>query len=137
VKPVSMLWTFIDLMASLAEGPNCSAAVDKLFSQDTSDQPRSKRFHQSWEMIFGALQYYAENLSPPPVSGSTIGRAPVVLDRLEIDEETTVVLKSYLRLIRNIAASSHEAKLTLLSKNEDRVLSVCNIVCSGLNLATL
>ena len=137
VKPVSMLWTFIDLMASLAEGPNCSAAVDKLFSQDTSDQPRSKRFHQSWEMIFGALQYYAENLSPPPVSGSTIGRAPVVLDRLEIDEETTVVLKSYLRLIRNIAASSHEAKLTLLSKNEDRVLSVCNIVCAGLTLATL
>lgn len=124
VKPVSMLWTFIDLMASFAEGPNCSAAVDRLFSQDTSDQPRSKRFHQSWELIFGALQYYAENLSPPPVSSSTIGRTSVVFDRLEIDEETTVVLKSYLRLIRNVAASSHDAKLTLLSKNEDRVLSV-------------
>lgn len=127
VKPVSMLWTFIDLMASLAEGPNCSAVVDKLFSQDPSDQPRSKRFHQSWEMIFGALQYYAENLSPPPSNSATMGRPPVMLDKLEIDEETTVVLKSYLRLVRNVAASSHDAKLTLLSKNEDRVLSVPNL----------
>jgi nuclear pore complex protein Nup205 len=124
VKPVSMLWTFIDLMASLAEGPNCSAVVDKLFSQDASDQPRSKRFHQSWELIFGAIQYYAENLSPPPANNATMGRPPVMFDRLEIDEETTVVLKSYLRLVRNVAASSHDAKLALLSKNEDRVLSV-------------
>ena len=125
VKPVSMLWTFMDLMASLAEGPNCSLAVDKLFSQDTSDQPRSKRFHQSWDMIFGAIQYYAENLSPPTAGSASIGRTPVMYDRLEIDEETTVVLKSYLRLIRHVAASSHDSKIALLSKNEDRVLSVC------------
>jgi len=124
VKPVSMLWTFIDLMSSLAEGPVCSLAVHKLFSQDTSDQPRSKRFHQSWDMIFGAIQYYAENLSPPPPGNASVGRQPVVYDRLEIDEETTVVLKSYLRLMRNVASSSHEVKLALLSKNEDRVLSV-------------
>ena len=124
VKPVSMLWTFMDVMASLAEGTNCSVVVDKLFSQDASDQPRSKRFHQSWEMIFGAIQYYAENLSPPAQGNATIGRTPVMYDRLEIDEETTVVLKSYLRLIRNVAASSHDAKIALLSKNEDRVLSV-------------
>ena len=124
VKPVTMLWTFMDLMASLAEGPNCSLVVDKLFSQDSSDQPRSKRFHQSWETIFGAIQYYAENLSPPPAGNASIGRTPVMYDRLEIDEETTVVLKSYLRLIRNVAASSHDSKITLLSKNEDRVLSV-------------
>jgi nuclear pore complex protein Nup205 len=124
VKPVSMLWTFIDLMASLAEGLNCSLAVDKLFSQDTSDQPRSKRFHQSWEMIFGAIQYYADNLSPPQAGNASIGRSPVIYDRLEIDEETTVVLKSYLRLIRHVAASSHDSKIVLLSKNEDRVLSV-------------
>jgi len=124
VKPVSMLWTLIDLMASLAEGTNCSVVVDKLFSQDASDQPRSKRFHQSWEMIFGAIQYYAENLSPPAQGNASIGRPAVMYDRLEIDEETTVVLKSYLRLIRNVAASSHDAKIALLSKNEDRVLSV-------------
>ena len=124
VKPVSMLWTFMDLMASLAEGPNCSLAVDKLFSQDTSDQPRSKRFHQSWEMIFDAIQYYAENLSPPSAGNASIGRTPVMYNHLEIDEETTVVLKSYLRLIRHVAASSHDSKITLLSKNEDRVLSV-------------
>ena len=126
VKPVSMLWTFIDLMSSLAEGPNCSLAVNKLFSQDTSDQPRSKRFHQSWDMIFGALQYYAENLSPPPPGSASVGRQPVMFDRLEIDEETTIVLKSYLRLIRSVAESSHDVKLALLQKNEDRVLSVNN-----------
>jgi hypothetical protein len=120
-----MLWTFIDLMASLAQGPNCSLAVDKLFSQDTSDQPRSKRFHQSWGTIFEAFQYYAENLSPNPINNASIGRAPVMVDRLEIDEESSVVLKSYLRLIRNVAASSHDVKIALLSKNEDQVLSVC------------
>jgi nuclear pore complex protein Nup205 len=125
VKPVPMLWTFIDLMASLAEGPNCSLAVDKLFSQDTSNQPRSKRFYQSWEIIFGAIQYYAENLSPTSTGNASIGRTPVMYDRLEIEEESTVVLKSYLRLIRHVAASLHESKITLLSKNEDRVLSVC------------
>ena len=124
VKPVSMLWTFIDLMSSLAEGPNSSLAVNNLFSQDTSDQPRSKRFHQSWDLIFGALQYYAENLSPPTPGNPSVGRQPVMYDRLEIDEETTIVLKSYLRLIRNVAANSHEVKLSLLQKNEDRVLSV-------------
>jgi nuclear pore complex protein Nup205 len=124
VKPVSMLWTFMDLMASLADGPNCSVIVDRLFSQDTSDQPRSKRFHQSWEMIFGAIQYYAENLSALPPASTSIGRAPVVYDRLEIDEETTVVLKSYLQLIRNVAANSRDARSALLSKNEGRVLSV-------------
>ena len=125
VKPVTMLWTFIDLMASIAEGPNSSLAVDKLFSQDTSDQPRSKRFHQSWEIIFKAIQYYAENLSPP-TGNASIGRTPVMYDRLEIDEETTVVLKSYLRLIRHVAASSRASKTTLLLKNEERVLSVWN-----------
>jgi nuclear pore complex protein Nup205 len=124
VKPVSMLWTFIDLVASIAEGANCSLAVDKLFSQDTSDQPRSKRFHQSWDLIFGAIQYYAENLSPTSPANATIGRAPMMYDRLEIDEESTVVLKSYLRLIRNVAASSHDAKMALLSRNEGQVLSV-------------
>jgi len=124
VKPVSMLWTFMDLMASLAEGPNCSVVVDKLFSQDATDQPRSKRFHQNWETIFGAIQYYAENLSPPAQGNASMGRTPVMFDRLEIDDETTVVLKSYLRLIRKVAASSHDAKIALLSKNEDRVLSV-------------
>lgn len=126
VKPVSMLWTFMDMMASLADGPNCSVVVDRLFSQDTSDQPRSKRFHQSWEMIFGAIHYYAENLSAPPPANTSIARAPVVYDRLEIDEETTIVLKSYLRLIRNVAAYSRDAKSSLLSKNESRVLSVCD-----------
>jgi nuclear pore complex protein Nup205 len=124
VKPVSMLWTFIDLMSSLAEGPNCSLAVNKLFSQDTSDQPRSKRFHQSWDLIFGAFQYYAENLAPPPPGSASIGRQSAVYDRLEIDEETTIVLKSYLRLIRSVAANSHEVKLALLQKNDERVLSV-------------
>ena len=124
VKPVSMLWTFIDLMASLAEGTNSSIVVNKLFSQDATDQPRSKRFHQSWEMIFGAIQYYAENLSPLAQGNASIGRTPIMYDRLEIDEETTVVLKSYLRLIRNVAGSSHDAKIALLSKNQDRVLSV-------------
>lgn len=128
VKPVSMLWTFMDLMASLAEGPNCSVAVDKLFSQDTSEQPKSKRFHQSWKAIFGAIQYYAENLSPPTVGNASIGRTPIVYDRLEIDDESTVVLKSYLRVIRNVAANSHDAKISLLSKNEDRVLSVSFLV---------
>jgi hypothetical protein len=48
-----------------------------------------------------------------------------MVDRLEIDEESSVVLKSYLRLIRNVAASSHDVKIALLSKNEDQVLSVC------------
>jgi len=131
VKPVSMLWTFLDLTASLAEGPNSSVAVNNLFSQDTSDQPRSKRFHQSWGLIFGAIQYYAENLSPPPAGNASIGRAPVAYDRLEIDEETTIVLKTYLRLIRNVAANSHDAKIALLSRNEDRVLSVSGTLGQG------
>jgi nuclear pore complex protein Nup205 len=125
VKPVSMLWTFTDMMASLSEGHNCSVAVDKLFSHDTSDQPRSKRFHQSWDLIFQAIQYYAENLAAPQGGNATgMGRQSLVLDRLEIDDETTVVLKSYLRLIRSVATGSHEVKLSLLSKNGDRVLSV-------------
>ena len=125
VKPVSMLWTFMDLMSSLAEGPNCSLAVDKLFSQDASDQPRSRRFHQSWEIIFSALLYYADSLSAASAGNVSVGRTPMMYDRLEIDEETTGVLKSYLRLIRHVAAGSHDAKITLLSKNDDRVLSVC------------
>jgi len=131
VKPVSMLWTFLDLIASLAEGPNSSVAINNLFSQDTSDQPRSKRFHQSWDLIFGAIQYYAENLSPPPAGNASIGRTPVAYDRLEIDDETTIVLKTYLRLIRNVAANSHDAKITLLSRNEDRVLSVSGAFDQG------
>jgi nuclear pore complex protein Nup205 len=127
VKPVSMLWTFLDLCASIAEGPNCAVAVDKLFSADSTDQPRSKRFHQSWTIIFEALQYYAENLSSSGNAnlGRTMG-ALAMVDRLELEEEATVILKAYLRLVRQVAANSHESKIALLSRNEERVLSVPN-----------
>ena len=128
VKPVSMLWTFLDLCASIAEGPNCAVAVDKLFSADTADQPRSKRFHQSWKIIFEALQYYADNLSSSTAGNQNLGRTTMasagMVDWLELEEEATVVLKSYLRLVRQVAANSHESKIALLSQNEERVLSV-------------
>jgi nuclear pore complex protein Nup205 len=124
VKPISMLWTFLDLCASIAEGPNCAVAVDRLFSADTTDQPRSKRFHQSWQMIFDALQYYAENLRSPQAQNLGRSVVPSMADRLELEEEGTVILKAYLRLVRQVAANSHESKMTLLSRNEERVLSV-------------
>jgi nuclear pore complex protein Nup205 len=125
VKPISMLWTFLDLCASIAEGPNCAVAVDRLFSADTTDQPRSKRFHQSWQMIFEALQYYAENLRSPQAQNLGRSVVPSMVDRLELEEEGTLILKAYLRLVRQVAANSPESKITLLSRNEERVLSVC------------
>jgi len=47
-----------------------------------------------------------------------------MVDWLELEDEATVVLKSYLRLVRQVAANSHESKIALLSQNEERVLSV-------------
>ncbi|KAG4304921.1 hypothetical protein PORY_001596 [Pneumocystis oryctolagi] len=100
-----MIASFSTMLASLANGPQCSTYVyDFLTETKGTETIKTQNNVTTWEYIFDTLKYYVSQLKLSSIN-SSFGSSrilPATIDFLEIDHDSKCILKSYFHLITSI-----------------------------------
>lgn len=108
-RPPAMMRAFYEMIASLASGAQCATYAYEFLSLgsalDGSGAPSS---NCSWAALFGALEFYINNLPDRPleVDANSEGLN-------EIPPEEVPLLRAFVHLLRQVVAYSDVARATL------------------------
>ncbi|KAM0793089.1 hypothetical protein ACM66B_000571 [Microbotryomycetes sp. NB124-2] len=113
----AMMRSFYDMISSLASGPESATFAFELLSAGNALGP-SKAAYQpassslSWSALFGALEFYRNNMSDGP--DGAVGEMP---------PEEVPLLQSFIRLLRQVVAFSDVARATLYDNQRHRPIA--------------
>ncbi|SCV68829.1 BQ2448_950 [Microbotryum intermedium] len=120
-RPPAMMRAFYEMVASLASGPiSATYAFEFLSSSDSglkNGMQASPTF--SWSALFGALEFYHTNLPDRPMEAGA--NAEGVLG--EMPPEEVPILRSFVRLLRQVVSYSDVARATLYDNQRHRPIA--------------
>ncbi|KAI5480028.1 nuclear pore complex protein Nup205 [Pseudohyphozyma bogoriensis] len=123
-RPPGMMRAYYEMVASLASGPRSATYAFEFLSSPGAVEgasnfqaPPSSTF--SWAALFGALEYYHTNLPDRPVEAGP--NAEGVLG--EMPPEEVPLLRSFVRLLRQVVAFSDVARATLYDNQRHRPIA--------------
>ncbi|GAA5862929.1 hypothetical protein JCM1840_002329 [Sporobolomyces johnsonii] len=121
-EPAGMRRAYWEMVASLASGPRSATYAFEFLSINGSDL--SKGGQQvpskcSWLALFGALEFYITNLPDRPVEAGPNAEGIVG----EIPPEEVPLLRSFIRLLRQVVLFSDVARATLYDNQRHRPIA--------------
>ncbi|KDE08259.1 hypothetical protein MVLG_01525 [Microbotryum lychnidis-dioicae p1A1 Lamole] len=120
-RPPAMMRAFYEMVASLASGPiSATYAFEFLGASDSGTKnamQASPTF--SWSALFGALEFYHTNLPDRPMEAGA--NAEGVLG--EMPPEEVPILRSFVRLLRQVVSYSDVARATLYDNQRHRPIA--------------
>lgn len=123
LRAPGMLRAYFDMLGSLATGNLCAQYAYDFFNTNGGQRailPQNNHL-VSWSALFSALDLYGSSLRNPPAAPPAVpGGAPVVQPEILPDE--IVLLKSFLRLLRQVVKYSPTARVTLYENQQYRVI---------------
>ncbi|KAK4058181.1 hypothetical protein OIO90_000920 [Microbotryomycetes sp. JL221] len=115
----AMMRAFYEMTAALASGPECAtyafeflAAGSSLAGNGSMTTYGSASPTLSWSALFGALEYYQNNMSDGPDGAMS-----------EMPPEEVPLLRSFVRLLRQVVAFSDVARATLYDNQRHRPIA--------------
>ncbi|GAA5919036.1 hypothetical protein JCM1841_003712 [Sporobolomyces salmonicolor] len=121
-QPAGMARAYYEMVASLASGPRSATYAFEFLSTGGSDlskggQQVSSRC--SWSALFGALEFYLTNLPDRPIEAGPNAEGIVG----EIPPEEVPLLRSFIRLLRQVVLFSDVARATLYDNQRHRPIA--------------
>ncbi|SCZ90946.1 BZ3500_MvSof-1268-A1-R1_Chr1-3g02409 [Microbotryum saponariae] len=120
-RPPAMMRAFYEMVASLASGPiSATYAFEFLGSSDNGTKNGTQASPTfSWSALFGALEFYHTNLPDRPMEAGA--NAEGVLG--EMPPEEVPILRSFVRLLRQVVSYSDVARATLYDNQRHRPIA--------------
>ncbi|GAA5989348.1 hypothetical protein JCM11641_002770 [Rhodosporidiobolus odoratus] len=117
-RPPGMMRAYYEMVASLASGPRSATyALDFLSSGGSLDAPQGSASSTcSWSALFGALEFYLSNLPDRPLEAGPNAEGAMG----EMPPEEVPLLRSFIRLLRQVVAFSDVARATLYDNQRHR-----------------
>ncbi|GAA5994814.1 Nup192p [Rhodotorula paludigena] len=106
-RPPAMMRAYYEMVASLASGPRSATYAYEFLSLDGSSHGGSSTC--SWVALFGALEFYLSNLPDRPLEAGPTAEGAMG----EMPPEEVPLLRSFIRLLRQVVAFSDVARATL------------------------
>ncbi|RUS33337.1 nucleoporin Nup186/Nup192/Nup205 [Jimgerdemannia flammicorona] len=120
VRVPSMVHALFDMLGSLATGNLCAQHTYDFLNTNGGQrtlQPTTGHHHVvSWTALFSALDFYSTGLKNAPPVAPPAAQAP------EIPPDEIKLLRSFLRLLRQVVKYSPTARMTLYENQQYRVM---------------
>lgn len=124
-RPLGMMRAYYEMVASLASGPQSATYAFEFLSTNEGPvstnpsypSPPSANF--SWGALFGALAFYTQNLPDRPAEAGPNAEGGLG----EMPPEEVPLLRSFVRLLRQIVAYSDVARATLYDNQRHRPIA--------------
>ncbi|GAA5853541.1 hypothetical protein JCM8547_002499 [Rhodosporidiobolus lusitaniae] len=114
-RPPGMMRAYYEMVAALASGPRSATHAFEFLSLDPSQGSSTC----SWSALFGALEFYLTNLPDRPLEAGP--NAEGVMG--EMPPEEVPLLRSFIRLLRQVVAFSDVARATLYDNQRHRPIA--------------
>ncbi|GAA5831477.1 hypothetical protein JCM11251_004037 [Rhodosporidiobolus azoricus] len=114
-RPPAMMRAYYEMVASLASGPLSSTYAFEFLS-DSSPSHSSAPSTCSWTALFGALEFYLSNLPDRPLEAGPNAEGAMG----EMPPEEVPLLRSFIRLLRQVVRYSDVARATLYDNQRHR-----------------
>jgi len=118
-RPAGMMRAYYEMIASLASGPRSATHAFEFLSSGDSSSQQQVSATCSWSALFGALEFYLNNLPDRPFeNGANMdGRLG------EIPPEEVPLLRSFINLLRQVVLYSDVARATLYDNQRHRPIA--------------
>ncbi|GAA5896324.1 Nup192p [Sporobolomyces salmoneus] len=115
-----MMRTYYEMLASLASGPRSATyAFEFLSSGDSNSQHQQVSATCSWPALFGALEFYLNNLPDRPIDLGSNVEGMIG----EIPPEEIPLLRSFIHLLEQVVLYSDVARATLYDNQRHRPIA--------------
>lgn len=124
-RPPGMMRAYYEMVASLATGLRCATYAFEFLSAANSADGSSSSFQSppvssfSWSALFGALEFYHTNLPDRPLDAGPNAEGVIG----EMPPEEVPLLRSFVRLLRQVVAYSDVARATLYDNQRHRPIA--------------
>lgn len=118
-RPPAMMRAYYEMVAALASGPRCATYAFEFLSLGGSidgQAPHGASSTCSWAALFGALNFYLNNLPDRPLEAGANAEGAMG----EMPPEEVPLLRSFIRLLRQVVAFSDVARATLVDNQRHR-----------------
>jgi nuclear pore complex protein Nup205 len=116
-RPPGMMRAYYEMVAALSSGPLSATHAFEFLSLNGSQSSSSSNC--SWTALFGALEFYLTNLPDRPLEAGP--NAEGVMG--ELPPEEVPLLRSFIRLLRQVVAFSDVARATLYDNQRHRPIA--------------
>ncbi|GAA6005529.1 hypothetical protein JCM10207_005238 [Rhodosporidiobolus poonsookiae] len=120
-RPPGMMRAYYEMVASLSSGPRSATYAFEFLSSGSGDGssqgPASSTC--SWAALFGALEFYLSNLPDRPLEAGPNAEGAMG----EMPPEEVPLLRSFIRLLRQVVAFSDVARATLYDNQRHRPIA--------------
>jgi nuclear pore complex protein Nup205 len=118
-RPAGMMRAYYEMIASLASGPRSATYAFEFLSSGDSNSHQQVSSTCSWSALFGALEFYLNNLPDRPIElganmDGMIG---------EIPPEEIPLLRSFINLLQQVVLYSDVARATLYDNQRHRPIA--------------
>ncbi|BGP12970.1 hypothetical protein JCM10213_006609 [Rhodosporidiobolus nylandii] len=116
-RPPGMMRAYYEMVAALASGPRSATHAYEFLNGGAHDgQQGSASSTCSWSALFGALEFYLQNLPDRPLEAGPNAEGAMG----EMPPEEVPLLRSFIRLLRQVVAFSDVARATLYDNPRHR-----------------
>ncbi|KPV78555.1 uncharacterized protein RHOBADRAFT_51011 [Rhodotorula graminis WP1] len=118
-RPPAMMRAYYEMVAALASGPRCATYAFEFLSLGGSVDGHAQHGASSscsWAALFGALEFYLNNLPDRPLEAGANAEGAMG----EMPPEEVPLLRSFIRLLRQVVAYSDVARATLVDSQRHR-----------------
>jgi len=118
-RPPAMMRAYYEMVAALASGPRCATHAFEFLSLGGSIDGHAQHGASSscsWAALFGALEFYLNNLPDRPLEAGANAEGAMG----EMPPEEVPLLRSFIRLLRQVVAYSDVARATLVDSQRHR-----------------
>ncbi|GAA6062083.1 hypothetical protein JCM10212_006506 [Sporobolomyces blumeae] len=118
-RPAGMMRAYYEMLASLASGPRSATYAFEFLSSSESGSHQHISSTCSWSALFGALEFYLSNLPDRPLEAGPNAEGGIG----EIPPEEVPLLRSFIRLLRQVVLHSDVARATLYDNQRHRPIA--------------
>ncbi|BGP36830.1 hypothetical protein JCM10449v2_000732 [Rhodotorula kratochvilovae] len=118
-RPPAMMRAYYEMVAALASGPRSATYAFEFLSLGGSLDGTAQHgasSNCSWAALFGALEFYLNNLPDRPLEAGANAEGAMG----EMPPEEVPLLRSFIRLLRQVVAFSDVARATLVDNQRHR-----------------
>ncbi|GAA5922074.1 uncharacterized protein JCM15063_003177 [Sporobolomyces koalae] len=118
-KPAGMMRAYYEMLASLASGPRSATYAFGFLSSGDANSRQQASSTCSWSALFGALEFYLNNLPDRPMDFATHHEGMLG----EIPPEEIPLLRSFIHLLEQVVLYSDVARATLYDNQRHRPIA--------------
>ncbi|GAA5985830.1 hypothetical protein JCM5350_006906 [Sporobolomyces pararoseus] len=118
-RPAGMMRAYYEMLASLASGPRSATYAFEFLSSGDSGSHQQVSSTCSWSALFGALEFYLNNLPDRPMEQGINSEGMIG----EIPPEEIPLLRSFIHLLQQVVLYSDVARATLYDNQRHRPIA--------------